>query len=188
MQDLTQEIFCYINKHVRDDNNTTVKDCSILGIDIDSTLILRAEAANQFRNNISYKTLDIMNVDSTLELQKYLESHSAEQFDIIFCFSVTMWIHLNHGDEGLKQFLSNICKFTELLIIEPQPWKCYQTAVRRLRKNKEAFPDINELRMNKNVDSNIEDIIQKRHKFQKMFESKPNSWGRRVLIFKKVQH
>jgi hypothetical protein len=44
--------------------------------------------------------------------------------------SVTMWIHLNHGDDGLSRFLEVVASYTHYLLLEPQPWKCYQTAAR----------------------------------------------------------
>ena len=49
---------------------------------------------------------------------------------IIIIFSVTMWIHLHHGDVGLGRFLQLISGFGDYILLEPQPWKCYQTAAR----------------------------------------------------------
>jgi hypothetical protein len=37
-----------------------------------------------------------------------------------------MWIHLNHGDDGLWAFLEQVSSMTDHLIVEPQPWKCYR--------------------------------------------------------------
>jgi hypothetical protein len=41
-----------------------------------------------------------------------------------------MWIHLNHGDEGLTKFLEVVASYSKYILLEPQPWKCYQTAAR----------------------------------------------------------
>ncbi len=41
-----------------------------------------------------------------------------------------MWIHLNHGDEGLTKFLEVVARYSDYILLEPQPWKCYQTAAR----------------------------------------------------------
>ena len=47
-------------------------------------------------------------------------------FDLVMCFSVTMWIHLNRGDEGLEEFVKFCCGASRNVLVEPQPWKCYQ--------------------------------------------------------------
>lgn len=57
------------------------------------------------------------------------------KFNIVFCFSVTMWIHLNHGDRGLYEFLQKIVTLGKYLVLENQPWKCYRNAQRRMVKN-----------------------------------------------------
>ena len=50
--------------------------------------------------------------------------------EYLIMFSVTMWIHLHHGDEGLERFLRLVSEVGEFILLEPQPWKCYQTAAR----------------------------------------------------------
>lgn len=63
-----------------------------------------------------------------------------ERFDIILMMSVTKWIHLNWGDEGLKRVFVNAYAALApggALIIEPQPWRSYKQA---FRKNKHDVP------------------------------------------------
>jgi SAM-dependent methyltransferase len=58
----------------------------------------------------------------------------APLFDVAFAFSVTLWIHLHNGDEGLQAFLRRLSSLARHIIIEPQPWKCYQTCRKRWRR------------------------------------------------------
>ncbi|CAF3944974.1 unnamed protein product [Rotaria magnacalcarata] len=59
------------------------------------------------------------------------------EYDTIVAFSVTKWVHLNFGDEGLKRFFKRLYR-TLLpggrLILEPQPWSSYRLK-RRMTKD-----------------------------------------------------
>ena len=54
--------------------------------------------------------------------------------DLVCCYSITLWIHLHHGDEGLRRFLSSLAALTTNLVLEPQPWSCYRNARERWRR------------------------------------------------------
>lgn len=65
-------------------------------------------------------------------------------FDCITAFSVTKWIHLHSGDDGIRYFFS---KVRDLLapggrfIVEPQSWKSYKSAACKMKKHKDGLVD-----------------------------------------------
>lgn len=156
---------------------------SVLGVDIDPVLIQRA-CEKQLPGSLTFKCLDIMS-DTEDIFTDFLEPHNRTRFDIVFCFSITMWIHLNHGDDGLRKFLAKVASLSGFLVIEPQPWKCYKTAVKRLKLGKAEFPKFKELHLRNNVESDIEAFIVEKCGLEKVGESGLTKWGRKLLFFKR---
>ncbi|XP_055377582.1 probable RNA methyltransferase CG1239 [Condylostylus longicornis] len=121
----------------------------IVGLDIDKKLINRAiKIIEKKRRNTKNKAEDkskfpfnikfvfgnyVLKDDILLEIEK-------QQFDLILCLSVTKWIHLNFGDEGLKQAFRRMylqIRPGGCLILEPQPWSSYN-------RRKNLTPEIHE--------------------------------------------
>ncbi|CAG5117996.1 unnamed protein product [Candidula unifasciata] len=79
--------------------------------------------SDNFPNNVLFLQGNyVPGSEEILNLQK-------EEFDTILALSITKWIHLNSGDDGLKLFFQKI--FRQLrpggrLILEPQPWSTYR--------------------------------------------------------------
>lgn len=171
----------------------TQKHVVIIGIDIDSMLIQRAIEHNQYPNNIFYKCMNIMDKSHSNEEQQlqtfhdYFGQYNKTKFDAVFCLSLTMWIHLNNGDVGLQEFLRKISNIGKLLIVEPQPWKCYLTAVKRLRKGNEKFSEFKNIKWRQSIECNIEEYLSNDCEMTKIFETVPTKWKRKILFYVKTE-
>ncbi|KAF3339697.1 putative RNA methyltransferase [Carex littledalei] len=128
---------------------------SIVGIDIDGGLIESAhwnlrKASRQVNSNKAQikgfsdnadnsLSKDEPNVDEEMDLSKVVSFHrenfveylhvSSEKYDAIVCLSVSKWIHLNWGDEGIITLFVKIWRLLRpggVFLLEPQPWKSYK--------------------------------------------------------------
>ncbi|XP_072423465.1 pre-miRNA 5'-monophosphate methyltransferase [Chiloscyllium punctatum] len=162
-------------------------DLKLLGCDIDPDLIRRATESNSFPESISYVTLDVMDSASReAVLKPYLEKLDRTSFDICFCMSVTMWIHLNHGDQGLLDFLLYVSGLCKALLIEPQPWKCYRAAARRLRKlGKSRFNHFSTLSIKGDMAHKIQQFLTTDCNMELVRCFGSTNWDRSLLLFKK---
>lgn len=114
----------------------------IVGLDIDANLIARARKnvtqeaqaiinnndknlieITKFPNNIVFKQCNyVLSNDNLLDLEE-------ARYDTILCLSVTKWIHLNFGDDGLKRAFKRMYRSLKddgTLILEAQDWKSYK--------------------------------------------------------------
>lgn len=116
----------------------------------------------------TFETCNIANNDEfKSKCQSYLLQSSInsqikkERFDLISIFSTTMWIHIHHGDDGLKSLLRSICTLCCYILIEPQPSKCYRNVNTRLRKLnlEEIDVSLDRLKMRCDIEKGIEDVI-----------------------------
>lgn len=132
----------------------------ITGIDIDRNLIdaaqrrLAVELQDNAVNNNNDKTNDEIeanNIKRSIQTQvKFkhcnyvlksddLLDYEEQQYDTIMLLSVTKWMHLNFGDDGLKRAFKRIfrqLKDNGVLILEAQNWKSY-------KRRKSLTPQIN---------------------------------------------
>lgn len=160
----------------------------LLGIDLDEKLIERAR--NKCQNNISiaFEACDIMSDSADTFLQSYLTSRGATAFSITCLFSVTMWIHLNHGDDGLKRILTKVAAVTShSLVVEPQPWKCYKVAGKRCRKlGLPTFP-YPPGKLELNPQSGITHFLESQCKMVESISVKTSQWDRSVSVYRRHQ-
>lgn len=158
-----QDLTCSLYRHLMQRSEETEPHFSVkmLGVDIDPLLVQRAQGSNAFPEHIDFNTLNVLDVaqrDSVVT--EFLTKHEQRQFDFVFAFSVSMWIHLNNGDQGLQDFLKYVCRIGKNIVIEPQPWKCYKTAVRRMKKlGCEPFEHFSTIMWRNEVDSRVQEYL-----------------------------
>ena len=164
-----------------------MKAQKILGIDVDPNLIKVAESKFPNNSSLIFKHCDI--TEDIEVIEQYLHQENIRRFDVIFCFSVSMWIHLNKGEDGLWKLFENCNRLTERwFVLEPQPWKCYMTAARRMRKLKQAKFD------------HLDEITNRQEKllpylislcesvgFKLISELGQTNWDRKIFLFEKTE-
>ncbi|CAD7683964.1 unnamed protein product [Nyctereutes procyonoides] len=75
-----------------------------------------------FPNNVVFVTGNYV-----LDRDELVEAQTPE-YDVVLCLSLTKWVHLNWGDEGLKRMFRRIYRHLHpggILVLEPQPWSSY---------------------------------------------------------------
>ncbi|XP_008254651.2 RNA 5'-monophosphate methyltransferase [Oryctolagus cuniculus] len=161
-------------------------DLRLLCCDIDPVLVARAEKECPFPDALTFVTLDFMNQRTRKALlSSFLSQFGRSVFDIGFCMSVTMWIHLNHGDRGLREFLAHLASLCRYLLVEPQPWKCYRAAARRLRKlGLHDFDHFQSLAIRGDMAEQIGQILTQEHGMELVCCFGNTSWDRSLLLFR----
>ncbi|XP_031699785.1 pre-miRNA 5'-monophosphate methyltransferase [Anarrhichthys ocellatus] len=156
----------------------------LLGFDLDEILIQRAQPNNPLPGSISFITLDV--TKDTDQLQHYLDQHGCSNFHLCLCLAVTMWVHLNHGDAGLLQLLSRLASVSQHLLLEAQPWKCYRSAARRLRKlGRSDFDHFKTLKIRGDVAEQAREHLEGHCGMELIRSFGSTTWDRKLLLFKR---
>eukprot|EP01036_Dinobryon_divergens_P024841 gene24841-33326_t len=162
--------------------------CTLIGIDLDSSLIDLANEKYKHglaADTVDFRTVDIMN-EGDESLSNYMSENNIQGFSFVSLFSITMWIHLNFGTDGLDRFLLKSVSLLDAksgyLLIEPQPWKCYKNAVKRCRKLGMAKPLYYDTIQNQNIEEYIIDLLTGKgglvHRHLGI-----EQWGRSIMVF-----
>eukprot|EP01117_Protostelium_nocturnum_P007248 TRINITY_DN2591_c0_g2_i1.p1 TRINITY_DN2591_c0_g2~~TRINITY_DN2591_c0_g2_i1.p1 ORF type:complete len:246 (+),score=55.32 TRINITY_DN2591_c0_g2_i1:110-847(+) len=167
----------------------------LFGIDLDQTLIQRAIEKKEKRESsqsihLSFARWNIMDPSSDLIhpiVELFLSPIGLTKFDVVCCFSITMWIHLNYGDEGLLNFLGQTSSLTDSnLIIEPQPWQCYKNAVKRHKKmGVEVHPLFYSINIRLNVENEIQKYLEEKCNLILLKEMGETVWKRKISLYSK---
>ena len=171
--DLTNEIFTNIFQ--LDENAFGY------GVDVDKHLIERAKS--RF-GRMEFDTLDASSSSFVKHIQSKIPS-----FDLVTCFGTTMWIHLHHGDVGLKAFLLRLVSLSSsYIILEPQPLKCYKSAKKRMKRSKIQIPEATKqlqwVKSNEMLYSKIDQILSESG-FALLKTLGHTKWNRRILLYRK---
>ncbi|KAI0772033.1 Bin3-domain-containing protein [Trametes elegans] len=89
-------------------------------------------SADAFPHNVAFRTADWVSGEIP---------DDAEGYDVVLAFSVSKWIHLNGGDDGLARFfrrVHGVLKPGGTFVLEPQEWETYAKTRRmdlKLREN-----------------------------------------------------
>ncbi|CAI5686834.1 pre-miRNA 5'-monophosphate methyltransferase isoform X1 [Oreochromis niloticus] len=172
-------------KHLVPEEQSDRRKVHLLGFDLDETLVQRAQEINPLPSRITFIPLDI--TKDTNQLQDYLSQHGCSHFHLCLCLAVTMWVHLNHGDSGLLQLLSRLSSMSQHLLLEAQPWKCYRSAARRLRKlGRSDFDHFKTLKIQGDVADHAREHLE-RHCGMELIQSfGSTAWDRKLLLFRKT--
>lgn len=167
------------------------KPLMALGVDIDEVLIERAAKKSvQLTEGdaVQFRHVDVMTNTFSKKIAPFLElaqrAPAERKFDLITCFSVTMWIHLNNGDDGLWKFLETVSDMTEHLIIEPQTWKCYRNAQKRLTRMRVDVPQsFREIKVRTDVVEKIDAFLLAAGRFRYKAQLGKTNWSRNVVLY-----
>lgn len=97
------------------------------------------EPGPAFPTNISFIEADWVRTHSAIADSANVTENS--MYDLILCFSLNKWVHLNQGDEGLVRLLARLAsnlRTRGIVALEVQPWRSYsqaRTLSRDLRRN-----------------------------------------------------
>jgi len=125
---------------------------SVLGIDIDKDLIHRAKVSCRKKQIELNDRIDLNGIVS-FRCVDYNFFTSPYKYDVIFCLSVSKWIHLNQGDMGIFKLFMNVYNQLHtngMFIFEPQPWTSYKKAkfkgksdlILKMKIQPECFPTL----------------------------------------------
>lgn len=104
------------------------------------------DETKQSLRSCSSEERDLFDIVS-FQQENFVQSRHPQEkhYDTILCLSVSKWIHLNWGDDGLITLFTKIWRLLNpggILVLEPQPWKSYQNNYRISETTTENYKKI----------------------------------------------
>lgn len=90
----------------------------------------------EYPHNVSFEITNALDLD---------EAREKKQYDCVVCFSLTKWVHLNYGDEGIKKLFSKIKSVLApqgYLFLEVQKYKTYSKKAKEFARFRQVLPTI----------------------------------------------
>ncbi|XVE98126.1 hypothetical protein REPUB_Repub03eG0078500 [Reevesia pubescens] len=111
-------------------NDSYVKVVQEVKMSEQCTTTLSNEGTNKGSSHHSSGERDLSDIVS-FQRENFVQSrHTPDKYyDTILCLSVTKWIHLNWGDDGLITLFTKIWRLLHpggIFVLEPQPWESYE--------------------------------------------------------------
>jgi len=167
-----------------------------VGVDIDAELVERAKERAKDEGNgcVEFRAGNVADSSVLAAVLSPLSSpsppssssSSSSRLSLISVFSTTMWLHVHLGDVKFKDFLRDICGRARMLLVEPQPKKCYANVNKRLKKMKQPTVDLTGLAMLEDLEGSIEAVILE-NGFERVVHGGAEGetpWGRSVYLYK----
>ncbi|KAK2467616.1 hypothetical protein APHAL10511_000471 [Amanita phalloides] len=85
-----------------------------------------------FPHNVAFRTVDWVEEEMV---------EDKEGYDVVMALSLTKWVHLNKGDEGLERLFRRVYRVLRsggTFVLEPQPWETYAKAKRQQPRLRET--------------------------------------------------
>lgn len=160
------------------------------GVDIDPVLCEQAASSLPEVKFLCGNLLEIASGSGCEDpIDSQMQHLGIAQFDVVCCFSVLMYIHLNGGDCGLRNVLDYLCRRGKLLILELQPWKKYLDQVRRLKRSRgEVYEQYDALEWRGKdgvLESHITNYIIEKGFVLLQESAERNEFDRKIWIFEK---
>ncbi|GAA6007910.1 hypothetical protein JCM11491_006535 [Sporobolomyces phaffii] len=127
------------------DLRTSFDPEEVLGVDIDQVLIedsKRIAKEQGLEDGLRFELGDFMQEGW---LEQLGEREGRGNFEVVLLFSVTKWLHLHWGDDGMRRLFASLYDFLPtggVVVVEPQERENYARAVRKNKDLKAVYRTI----------------------------------------------